>query len=210
MSIEVVPPGYTNWPRETRDATSAAPILAGSRVELSGESSKPLRSAVLRLENGRELPGRVDGDGRRFRFGAPSPKLPSGLVLDKSSAYTIALEDCDRLRGGEESWQFHVQADAAPTVTFERPTSDLFVTSSARVNLRIDARDDLGLRQVSLVYSASGATVSGETALVLYEGPPQAAVHSDAQSESAGGGEQRTIDREWDLRELEASSPARN
>ena len=202
LSVSVVPPGYTNWPRETHDATSAAPVLAGSRVELFGEASKLLRSAVLRLENGRELPARVDADGRHFRFGAPSPELPSGLVLDKSSAYTIALEDRDRLRGGEESWQFHVQADAAPTVTFERPKSDLFVTPSARVNLRIDARDDLGLRQVSLVHSASGATVSGDAALVLYEGPPQAPVHSDAQSESTGGGEQRTIDRVWDLREL--------
>ena len=202
LSVNVVPPSYTNWPRETRDATSAAPIMAGSRVELSGESSKPLRSAMLRLENGREVLGRVEGDGRRFRFGAPSPELPSGLVLDKSTAYTIALEDRDRLRGGEESWQFHMQADAAPTVTFERPKSDLFVTPSARVALRIDARDDLGLRQVSLVYSASGATISAEASFVLYEGPPRAAARSDAQSESAGGGEQRTIDRVWDLQEL--------
>ena len=57
----------------------------------------------------------MDADGRHFRFGQPSPELPSGLVLDKSSAYTIALEDRDRLRGGEEKSAFHVQADAAPT-----------------------------------------------------------------------------------------------
>ena len=201
LSIDVVPPGYANWPRETRDAASAAPILAGSRVELSGESSKPLRSAVLRLENGRELPGRVEGDGRRFHFGALSPELPSGLVLDKPSAYAITLEDRDHLRGGEESRHFHVQADAAPTVTFERPKGDLFVTPSGRVDLRIDARDDLGVRQVLLVYSATGATVAAEASLVLYEGPPQAAVRGDPRSEAAGG-ERRTIDRLWDLREL--------
>ena len=200
LSVEVVPPGYANWPRETRDATSAAPILTGSRVELSGEASKPLRSAALRLENGRELPGRVEGGGRRFRLGAPSAELPSGLVLEKPCTYTIALEDRDGLRGGDESRQFHVQADAAPTVTFERPTGDLFVTPSARVDLRIEARDDLGLRQVSLVYSASGATGAAESSLVLYEGPPQAAVRSDAPSDA--GGERRTINRVWDLREL--------
>ncbi len=200
LSVEVIPPGYTNWPRETRDSTSAAPILAGSRVELSGEASKPLRSAVLRLENGRELPGRVEGDGRRFRLGASSPELPLGLVVERSSAYAIALEDCDGLRSGEESRQFHVQADAAPTVTFERPKGDLFVTPSAHVNLRIDARDDLGLREVSLVYSASGATVSPEAPLLIYEGRPQVAMRSDARSEV--GGERRTIDRLWDLREL--------
>ncbi len=200
LSEDVVPPGYTSWPRETRDATSPAPILAGSRVELSGEASKPLRTAVLHLESGGELSGHLEGDGRRFRFGAPSPDLPSGLVLDKPSAYSIALEDRDGLRGGAESWQFHVQADAAPTVTFEQPNGDLFVTPSARVDLRIDARDDLGLRQVSLVYSASGATVTAEVSQVLYEGPPRAAVRSDPQSET--GGERQTIDRVWDLRDL--------
>jgi hypothetical protein len=202
LSVDVVPPGYTNWPRETRDAASAAPLLAGSRVELSGESTKSLRSAMLRFENGRNVPGRVDGDGRKFHIGASSPELPSGLELDKSTAYTIALEDRDGLRGGEESWRFHVQADAAPTVTVERPKGDLFVTPRARVDLRIDARDDLGLRQVALVYTATGATVFGEASQVLYDGPPRAAVRSDAKGEAAPGGERHTINRVWDLQEL--------
>jgi hypothetical protein len=202
LSVDIVPPGYTNWPRETRDATSSAPILAGSRVELLGEAGKPLRAAILRLENGRELPGRVEGDGRKFHLGLPSPELPSGLVLDKSSAYTIVLEDRDGIRGGDERWQFRVQADAAPSVTIEWPRIDLFITSRARVALRIDARDDLGLRQVALVRSASGATVSAKATLPLYEGPPRAAVRSDGKVESNDGGERQTIDRVWDFQEL--------
>ena len=204
LSVDVVPPSYTNWPRETRDATSAAPILAGSRVELLGEAGKPLRSAMLRLENGREVPGRVEGDGRRFRFGALSPELPSGLVLDKSTAYTIALEDRDGIHGGEESWQFRVQSDSPPSVVIERPKINLFVTPRARVDLAVQAQDDLGLRQVRLVYSSSGATVAGEAcALVLYEGPPRAAAAQRcATPNRRRRGEQRTIDRRWDLEEL--------
>jgi hypothetical protein len=198
LSVDVVPPGYTKWKRETRDANSSAPILTGSRVELSGEASKPLRSATLRIENGPSVPGSVEGDGRRFRFGTLSSELPSGLVLEKPCAYTVALEDRDGLHD-EESWQFHVQADAAPTVNIERPKGDVIVTPKARINLRIDARDDLGLRQVSLVYSASGATISGSRSLALYEGPSQAAAVADLPGGVAGAGERRAIDYIWDL-----------
>ena len=121
--------------------------------------------------------------------------------VGKTSAYTITMVDGDGIRGGEESWQFRVQADNAPSVAIERPASNLFLTPRARVDLRIDARDDLGLRRVDLVYSASGATTAGEAARALYEGPQQAAVRTDAGDEGTRG-DRRTIDYRWDLEEL--------
>ncbi len=202
LVIDVVPPAYAAWPRETRDAASSMPILAGSRVELSGESSKPLRTAVLRLNGGRDVPARIEGDGRRFRIGVPSPELPAGLVLEEPSGYTIALVDRDGIRGGgEENWQFRVQSDAPPSAVIHQPKSNLFVTPRAHVDVQIDARDDLALRQVALVCSASGATASAESSLLLYEGPSQAPA-SAASALGAGYGDRRTISRRWDLEEL--------
>ncbi len=199
LSLDLFPPGYTNWPHETRDAASPLPILAGSRVELSGEASKPLRSAVLHCDGGRDIPARVEGDSRHFRFGGPSPELPQGLVLDKPSAYTITLVDREGiLGGGDESWQFRVQADAPPNVVIEQPRGDLFLTPAARIDLRVDARDDLGLRRVFLIFSSLGATVTGESSLSLYEGLPQAAASSDGGAD----GQRQTIDRRWNLAEL--------
>ena len=201
LSLDVFPPTYANWPRETRDAASASGILSGSRVELSGEANKPLRSAVLRLDGGRELPARIASGGRSFRIGSISPALPDGLVLDKSGGYSIALVDRDGIRGIEEGRQFRVQADASPSVVIERPSGDLFVTPIAQVDLRIDAHDDLALRRVTIVYSASGATTAGDRSLSLYEGPPQAP--PAAASGNAGGrDDRRVIDRRWDLEEL--------
>ena len=98
------------------------------RVELSGEASKPLRSAALQLDGDRELPARIEGGGRSFRIGKPSRESPAGLVLDKSCGYTVALVDRDGIHGGEENWQFRVQADSPPAIVIEQPNVDLFVT----------------------------------------------------------------------------------
>jgi hypothetical protein len=206
LAVEVVPPAYANWLREKRDAASAAPILAGSRVELSGEASKPLRSAVLRLDSGREFPARIEGDGRLFRIGSPSPELPAGLVLDKPCGFTIALVDRDGVQGGKESWQFRVQTDSPPGVVIEQPKGDFFVTPRARIDLRLDARDDLALQRVALAYSASGATAFGETSLSLYEGPPQPAARAAAADEARSSGDHRTIDRRWNLENLKVQA----
>lgn len=201
LSLDVVPPSYANWPRETRDAASASPILSGSRVELSGEASKPLRSAVLQLDGGREIAARIEGDGRSFRFGGPSAARPDGLVLEKPGGYAIVLVDRDGICGIEKGRQFRVQADAPPSVVIDRPSGNLFVTPTAQVELRMDARDDLALRQVALVYRASGAATAGTTSFSLYEGPRRAPPRG-RPAEEAGDGDRRTIDGRWDLKEL--------
>ena len=194
LRVTVSPPAYTNWPDETHDATSILPVLAGSRVRIWGEATKPLRSAVLRLDGGRELPTQVDADGRKFSV--------EGLALDKSTAYTFKLVDSDGISGGDDVWQFFVQADLPPSVVIQQPKSNLFVTPRARIDLRVDAHDDLALQRVMLVRSSSGAAALGDTTVPLYPGPAQAAGRADPRSQRNAGGQRKIIDYRLDMEEL--------
>ena len=85
LSLDIVPPSYTNWPRETRDAAAASPILSGSR----GTVGRGQQAATLgRVAIGRrsQISARIAGDGRSFRVGRPSPHCPMVLCWTSPAA----------------------------------------------------------------------------------------------------------------------------
>ena len=205
LRLKVTPPSYTNWPEEDCDAISPRAMLAGSRVQLSGEATKRLGPrSTLRLNDGRVFPLEINGDGLKFQAGGSLPAALAGplreLIVEKSTGYTFHLIDVDGVEGGgDENWQFRVLADAPPSVVIERPASDRFLTERAVVNFRVRTRDDLALQQVGLVLSASDARTAMEKTLPLFRGPKKPPRSSSSAFDAGTMGELKTFDFAVDL-----------
>lgn len=145
--IEVIPPSYTGRPVEVL-ATGATEIVGwlGSRVRFSAEASRPLRMVTLvgRDRAPEDLP--LSPDGRRWT---------AEFVIDKPEPTAIWFQLRDREGFGEkEPLQFDVRGeiDALPIVNLLNPTSDQIVAPNAVIGLEFEARDDLGVRDVRLVW----------------------------------------------------------
>ncbi len=108
LSIGLFPPPYTGWPPEKAENNIRA--LAGTRLKIEATATKPLQSAALCLEGGREFTGRLSPDGLLITFD------DTALVVEKSASYWFRLADREGLVGGEnDRWEITALADAPPS-----------------------------------------------------------------------------------------------
>jgi hypothetical protein len=193
LALKITPPGYTNWPEEDRDAMSPRPLLAGSRVQLSGTATKRLKpTSKLRFDDGHALPLEIEDNGVTFHAGSARSEE---LIVDKSTGYTLHLVDIDGVEGGnDQHWQLRVRDDDAPSAIIELPAGDCFVTDKAVVKFRVRARDDLALREVKLTIGSSDRHHVKERTLTLWQGPEEPPRSSLSVFDSASAGEQETFD----------------
>lgn len=204
LAVRLVPPEYTGWPPERSGRHIRA--LVGTRIEFEAHTTKPLRSVVFRMDGRRGVPGHVSKDGRRFTL--PDPAAGE-LLVKRSGAYWFELTDRQGLRADSDPrWEIHAVADASPTVVMERPNANVFVTSRASVPLRVMAKDDVGIREITLEFRHARQpeeepTAKGPMVRTLYQGPDQPPERVD---EGAGGGEpgeRRVVEYDWELAEID-------
>ncbi len=183
LSIRLIPPAYTGRPAVLSERHIRA--VVGTRMEITGKASKPLASADLCFEDGRRIPTQLSKDGCTFTVAG---------VVDKSGAYWFALIDREGLHGGgDDRWEIRAIPDAPPTVQIELPRADLFVTPQASAPIRVSAKDDLAIRDVTLVFRR--AESEPETSLRLFSGPQQ----PPPQPEPNPPGDSRVVDHRWNL-----------
>ena len=206
LSATLYPPAYTGWPVEPTENNLHA--LRGTRVAFSGVATRPLNSVTLRQDAGPSLACTVSSDGRHFDLPADAAQP---LVIDKSGQYWFELDDTDGVVGGQESrWEIHAVNDAPPGITIERPGATALVTPTAVVRLRAIAKDDLGIRRVTLHFHplpAAGAAEGAETPEVevpLFVADDAAAGKSTVGTSLAAGlpGESRVVEYLWELNKL--------
>ncbi|HUY31257.1 MAG TPA: hypothetical protein VMV69_00645 [Pirellulales bacterium] len=199
LTLSLHYPDYTGWPSGRSEPHIRA--LVGTRVELVAATTKPLRSAVLRVENGEAIPARLADDG--YGFSLPGSR-DAPFVVQKSGSYWFELTDREGFAGGQQvRYEIRAVDDLAPSVAIEEPAANVYVTADAVVPLRIVAKDDLAIRSVATHYSRTDKTDEGETAVVLYDGPERVARPEGAGPLSeAEQGESRRIEHGWDLRPL--------
>jgi hypothetical protein len=186
VSIRLTPPAYTGQPPTTSERHIRA--IVGTRVQIAGKASKPLRSADLCFENGRRTPAELTADGQG---------LSVADVVEKSGTYWLELTDSDGLKGGGgDRWEIVAVPDVPPTVRIESPADNLYVTPQAIVPLRVAAKDDLALRSVTLLFRLADAAPEGS--IELFSAPQQPPRLPDA----APAGDSRTVDFRWDLAAL--------
>ncbi|HEX7450479.1 MAG TPA: hypothetical protein VF306_23165 [Pirellulales bacterium] len=197
LSVRLRYPDYTGWPSETSDPHLRA--LTGTRVEIAGRATKPLRSAAVRREDGEAIKGAVSEDGRHFTLPVAGG---SEFIVQRSGGYWLVLTDAEGFSSGER-WRYEVRAveDTAPAVNVEEPAANLFVTADASVPVRVVVKDDLAIHQAGLRFSRSDQSANPETEILIYDGPARVS-ESVAAAGPAAGGESRTLEHRLELKPM--------
>lgn len=195
LQLTIHAPEYTALaPRESDGQLRA---VTGSTVAVLGSSTRPLASAKIVYEDGREIDLAIAEDRKTFSLAADAE---TPLVVDKTGAYWFVLADDEGLVGGPETrYEMRAVPDLAPSVTIDAPAASSFATPSAEIPVRVTATDDLALAQVAIAYLRSDQSDVGEKSFVIYQGPERAlAVAADATDK----GERRNLEHRWRLADL--------
>jgi hypothetical protein len=164
LQVTLHPPAYARRQVDRQPAgIGHVQGLVGTRVEISAIASKPLQKAILRVKDQERRPVALADGGRQ---------LKTSFLIGEAGIHSWWLELTDPL-GFEDSepprYEVRGIQDFEPEIYIEQPASDMQVTAEALVPLRTIARDDLGLREVRLVYKVETAGGSEEQVLPLFQ-----------------------------------------
>jgi hypothetical protein len=164
LQVTLHPPAYTRRPVERQPAgIGHVQGLVGTRVEISAIASKPLEKASLRV---------MDHERRKVVLADGGRQLQTSFVIGEAGIHPWWLELTDPW-GFEDSepprYEVRGIQDFEPEIYIEQPAADMQVTAEALVPVRTIARDDLGLREVRLVYKVESTEGSDEQVLPLFQ-----------------------------------------
>lgn len=211
--VRLFPPAYTGLPPETAGQWIRA--LVGTRVEISGQTSRPVDAVVLITEGGQAYSAHLGPDKRAFQIarlpasgprqtlpseaGFSQPKAqenhilpkdaavlkPEGLYIRQSGRWRLRLIDPQGLEHEATGWEVRVVSDLPPSLTLESPPPLTYATPRAVVPIRVKVKDDLGVRRVDLL-----------AGLEAEDRSPRQEATSPGQKQTAP-----TADRQWGLYE---------
>ncbi len=193
VTAELTPPQYTGRPPRASDPSIRS--LVGTRVRLSATADRPLASARLCFDDGRQLPCRIAAGDRR--------KVKAEFVVDRSTTYWFDLADGVGIHGGTgQRWQVRAVEDQPPVVSIDRPKSNLYVTPEAVVPLAITARDDLAVSRIELVFRRGDRPHDSHSVRRVYTRPTPPQPAPGGAADEPAGGDVRTVEHSWALAEM--------
>lgn len=166
LQVTLTPPAYTRRePERLPEGIGHVQGLVGTRVEIAALASKAVKGATLRVK---------DQERRRAQFGADGRALRASFVISDAGIHSWWLELKD-IQGFEDSepTRYEVRGiqDFEPEIYIDLPASDMQVTPEAVVRVRTSARDDLGLKNMLLLYKVETASVGEPEGLIpLFSG----------------------------------------
>lgn len=152
--VEITPPAYTQLPATTRPYSfNELRVLAGSKIELTAGSNRPLSHGVLRLE--RPLESDASESVELLPFA--DSKVRGAFVAERSSGFRLRVMDADGLSSEPSpSGAVHVVSDRAPGVTVTRPGPASLLALDASLEVHIEAHDDYGLAELRVHRAVNG------------------------------------------------------
>ena len=139
VQITLYPPAYTGLGSVALSGGNVEGIK-GSTLRIDALSTKEIVKAEIVMEDGKQLPLKIDGK-----------KLQGNLVLFQSQQYRILVQDAQGFRNSPIAYELKVKPDGFPTIDLLRPTEDLEVNGDEVLALEYSARDDFGISEVNLV-----------------------------------------------------------
>ena len=163
LQVTLTPPAYTRRPAERQpEGVGHVQGLVGTRVDISGVSSKPVEKATLRVK---------DQERHKVQLGEDRQGLSTSFLICDAGIHSWWLELKDP-QGFEDAepprYEVRGLQDFEPEIYIEQPASDMQVTAEAVVPLRTIARDDLGLKQLRLVYKVETSEGTDEQTISLF------------------------------------------
>ena len=154
----VTPPPYSGL--SPSESTGEIRALAGSTLRVVAHVDQPLRKVKLIADF--PAPDTFSWSHEDRRLEVPGIESAGAWNLNQSGEFRFAWED-EQGTSSESTERFVVTVlpDAVPTATLEQPPSEAMFTPQAIVPIRITARDDFALQQVTVRH--------GEESWTFYE-----------------------------------------
>lgn len=209
FAITVHPPAYTALP--PIPVQPHLEVLEGTGIEVSGTASEPLRAARILLEGLPPLEAVIttdaaDQEARAFHI------APEQWIAKKSSRYRLELTNSHGVSAVVGQWSLQTRPDSPPTIAWQKPSDNLYLTSSAVVPIELIVNDDLAIQRVELVGErtdppqAERESQPTELRFELYRGPERP-FHSQTET-APHNGEKRQVQFSWPLEPLALPSGA--
>src|SRR3954447_256269 len=120
--------------------------VEGTSAEVAIRTDRPLATGTILLDDGTKIPLRNGADGL----------LIASVPINKDGLYHVAA-----VEGGEDvrltnDYFIEAQKDQPPEIKITRPGRDFKASPIEEVTIAVDAKDDFGLKDVSLHYSVNG------------------------------------------------------
>lgn len=145
INIKLIPPAYTRLPAETLKDNGSASAIKGTRIEFSLKSSRPLRSAAVKIKDSTILNMRVSGINA---FGE--------MTLKKDMNYYFELTGSDGNRSiNPVVYTLQCIQDEYPSVGIYSPGKEIKSAVGEKVGISYQIKDDFGFSRCGLKYKIS-------------------------------------------------------
>ena len=159
MFVRVAPPAYTGLKPEEKPYTfQAMQALEGGEIKFRLQSNRPLREGTLELTSGEQAPQRIP-------LAKSGEKEVSGsfLAADSGRMRFSFVDTAGLASHGDFEGALTVTHDLPPEVHLANPEQDSLVAMDFKLQARIDASDDYGLREVRLQRGLNGVFSAPKT-----------------------------------------------
>lgn len=148
MVLQYVFPDYTGLPPRRQEGGGDIQALPGTRVQVRLQSNVPLTRALLRFDDGEELPMRI-----------VEKSLQGEILVMHEGTYNVEVEDTHGLNNRQPPrYAIHVLPDQHPIVHLRQPADETEVDETTSLQVEYEAEDDFGLQDATLVYMAPDST----------------------------------------------------
>ncbi|HPG39173.1 MAG TPA: hypothetical protein PLP19_03720 [bacterium] len=143
LKIQITPPAYSKiTPWSLDDNVGDISALKGAQITLTGQTNKPVQSAMLLFAGGAKITARVEERSFSAKF-----------TIWQNDTYIIDLVD----ESGNHSdkpitYTIRVIPDQYPLVDIVQPGKDIDLGDDMTIPLLIEARDDYGVSLLRLAY----------------------------------------------------------
>src|SRR5205823_806324 len=120
--------------------------VEGTSAEVAIRTDRPLATGTILLDDGTKIPLRNGADGL----------LMASVPINKDGLYHIAAVESGEDVRLTNDYFIEAQKDQPPEIKITRPGRDFRASPIEEVTVAVDAKDDFGLKEVSLHYSVNG------------------------------------------------------
>ena len=139
-------PSWSGMKDAVEDPGGDLRAVEGTDAEVAIETDRPLANGALLLDDGSKI---------ALRSG-PQSMLVASVPITKDGLYHIAaVENGEDVRLTEDYF-IEAQKDQPPEIKITRPGRDFKATPIEEVSVAVEAKDDFGLKEVTLHYAVNG------------------------------------------------------
>jgi len=138
LKLTLYPPHYTGLPAQTILGGNVEG-MRGSTIRLEAASTKELVKGKILLDDGKEVPVKINGR-----------TLQGNLVLFQSQRYQILVEDTLGFGNAPISYEIRIRPDGFPVIEILNPAEEVEINGDETLPLEFSGRDDFGIQEINL------------------------------------------------------------